>query len=311
MNLADAYNQINKPINKTQPRTTLAIKPNSQVISLFQQAVALVEANKWIKSCPREINKENYYFFLKFFHDGECIRAIREKAKRPIFSVEKIVKPNDVFQYKNHQGELDMYIRPSTSRYIRNFDCSDCYDDKKALNKFKEALKDENWVMRNLFGEQEHVFLDICFHTGSDYPRHYQIVLFRDGNAYYFNECYQGLDHTNPYLGIIEFDLAICHHKEDLLVKDIAGCIKSLNCNGNYGAGIKPPVAPRTAGLGIEHGFYIDYFVYTRKSYPAVYHTPKDKMDRYMKEERCSYCGGPFEGAFKRKCQVCGKKKDY
>lgn len=316
MDLASAYNKINKPpVNQKQPRTSLEVKSNSEIISLFQQAVALIEPNRWIKASPVELKKEDYYFYLKFvdIHDiAPSKNKANRKNKLPVFSVEKIVTGNDVFQYKNQKGELDMYIRPQTSQRISGFDCSDCFDDKKAFNRFKEYLPNERWVMRNLYGQQEHVFLTFAV-SDRDYSRVYTVVLFMDGNAYCFKETNNGSEIFDPYLEVIDLDLELCKANEDSLVNKLARSISQYNKWG-YEGRVKPPVDTRISGsIGNERGCYIDYFVYNEKSYPAVYVPDKNIRQDRIRQRQCTYCGGPWftMSRLGDKCPICGKKKDY
>lgn len=314
MDLASAYNSINKPVAKKEPRTSLAVKPNAAIVDLFQQAVALIEPNRWIKASPCGLRKEDYYFYHKFTSTYD-IAPSKSKANRknklPIFSVEKIVTGNDVFQYRNQKGELDMYIRPQTSQRISSFDCSDCFDDKKAWNRFIEYLPDENWVMKNLSGEQEHVFLSFTV-SDKDYAHVYTVVLFKDGNAYCFKEADKDSEFFNPYLEIIDFEVELCKAKEEYLVNQIARSIGNYNKWG-YEGKVKPPADSRI-GVGYESGCYVDYFVYNEKSYPSIYKPDEYTQQSRIKKEYCTYCGFYHFGSTLKKgtkCPICGKKKDY
>ena len=255
MDLASAYKRIDQQQNSVKPRTTLAIKANASVLDVFKQAVNLIDSDKWLAGGPREIKREDYYCYLYFVNDNDCIRAIKSKSKPQIHSVERTVTCNDVFQYKNKNGELDVYVRPAGGQESTFFKLTDCYDDKSAMSRFVSYLPDEKAIMSNLCGEQEYVTFGYHSNIGSD--KDFSIVLFRDGHAYFY-----GL----PTIGII---------------------------------------------LGFKPGFYIDYSVFTRKSYPAFYHTPDSKKSSYKNSGLCSYCGGTFEGSFIKKCMICGKKKDY
>ena len=311
MDLASAYNRINKTVdNKPQFRTSLAVKTKENVISLFKQAVPLVESDKWLKACSREIKKEDYYFYLRFSSEYDIIysrnnKELRKK-KRPISTIEKIVTPKDVFQYKNQKGELDMYIRPSTSSSILGFDCSDCFDDKKALNRFKEALPKEDWVMKNLCGEQEHVFISLIDKRNLDKVQSFLVVLFKDGNAYYYTEEYPRLDYTNPYFAINGFERYLNQLEEDYLVNMVAQGISGVNKNFVYNSEIKSPLERRSGAFAL----YVDYFFYYKQSYPAFYKTPERKRQDYQRKGLCSYCGCTIS-TYDNKCEVCRKKKDY
>ena len=314
MDLASAYNKLQPKVVNNQPRTSLAVKPTAKIVDLFQQAVALIEPNRWIKASPREIKKEDYYCYLKFRSDYDCMLSKNKqnrKIKHPIFSVEKIVTGNDVFQYRNQKGELDMYIRPQTSQRISGFDCSDCFDDKKAFNRFKEYLTDESWVMKNLYGEQEHVFLKFAV-SERDYARGYTVVLFKDGNAYCFKETDNNSEVFNPYLEVIDLDLELCKANEESFVKRLAGSIRYYNMWGYEGSVMAPAGYRKWAG-GCESGFYIDYLVYNGKSYPEIYQIPEITRKEFQRMRCCTYCGHTYGPGTRMgdKCPVCGKKKDY
>ena len=314
MDLASAYNKLQPKVVNNQPRTSLAVKPNAQIVDLFHQAVALIEPNRWIKASPREIKKEDYYCYLKFRSDYDCMISKNKqnrKIKHPIFSVEKTVTGNDVFQYRNQKGELDMYIRPQTSQRISGFDCSDCFDDKKAFNRFKEYLTDESWVMKNLYGEQDHVFLGFTV-SDRDYAKGYSIVLFKDGNAYCFKEPLEDSEFFNPYLEAIDLDSELCNVNQDSFVQKIAWSIRQFNKWG-YEGRVMAPAGSRKRDGGCESGFYIDYLVYNGKSSPEDYQIPEDKRKEYQSMGRCTYCGYTYGPGTRMgdKCPVCGKKKDY
>ena len=116
MDLASAYKRIDQQQNSVKPRTTLAIKANASVLDVFKQAVNLIDSDKWLAGGPREIKREDYYCYLHFANDNDCIRAIKSKSKPQIHSVERTVTCNDIFQYKNKNGELDVYVRPAGGR---------------------------------------------------------------------------------------------------------------------------------------------------------------------------------------------------
>jgi hypothetical protein len=182
-----------------------------------------------------------------------------------------------------------------------------CYDDKSAMSRFVSYLPDEKAIMANLCGEQEHVTFGYHSNIGSD--REFAIVLFRDGHAYYYEQPTIGIQ-SNAYNCVGDLEYRLNQEKEDTLVNNIANSVHNINTFKSMYA-IKPPIEQRTSILGFRPGFYIDYSVFTRKSYPVLYHTPDSKKSSYKNSGLCSYCGGTFEGTFIKKCMICGKKKDY
>lgn len=307
MDLASAYKRIDQQQNSVKLRTTLAIKANASVLDVFKQAVNLIDSDKWLAGGPREIKREDYYCYLHFANDNDCIRAIKSKSKPQIHSVERAVTCNDIFQYKNKNGELDVYVRPAGGQESSFFKITDCYDDKSAMSRFVSYLPDEKAIMSNLCGEQEYVTFGYHSNIGSD--KDFSIVLFRDGNAYYYERPTIGIQY-NAYNFVGDLEYRLNREKEDYLVNNIANSVHNINTFKSMYA-IKPPIEKRTSILGFKPGFYIDYSVFTRKSYPVLYHTPDDNKSSYKNSGLCSYCGGTFEGSFIKKCMICGKKKDY
>ena len=270
MDLASAYNKLQPKVVKKQPRTSLAIKSDAKTVELFQQAVPLIEPNKWLKASPCELRKEDYYFYLKFtssydptYHPGK--EKLFGKNKVPIFAVEKKVRGNDVFQYRNQKGELDMYIRPRSTQQISGFDCSDCFNDKEAWNKFKECLPNESWVMKNLYGEQEHVYISFSV-SDKDYSVVRTFVLFKDGNAYFFSGFPNGTDEYNPYLYVADVDLEFRQATENALEFRLASTISGLNKYGGEGQALRPVEDRRHTGACDVSGYFVDYFVYYQKT---------------------------------------------
>ena len=318
MDLASAYNKLQQPKEDTKPKSsTLAVRTNANVISAFQQAVGIIEPNRWLKASPREIKKEDCYFYLKFSDELDCIRSTskeQRKNKKPIFTVVKIDTSFDIFQYRNQNGELDMYTRPYT-RYKSGMDYSDCFDDKAAFSKLLKNMPDESQIMKNICGEQEHVLLGFRYEYIQDHYTDLKFVLFKDGNAYFFKDpTYYIKDIIDPYIDTYKMNLTLSKMNEQTFINHLAGAIDGRNKAVVDGNVILAPVTDKINPYDYTNypmGLFVDYLVYNRISYPSIYRTPEKKRQEFKSKGVCSYCGGKFDQSFFKKCYICGKKKDY
>ncbi len=280
------------------------INVNPGVTSVFKQAVLLIATDVWIRECPREVRREDYYCYLKFDSEDACAEAVKGRQTQPVFSVERIIEPADVFQYKTPGGEPELYIRPRGTQSFYGMDCSDCADDKAAFAKLMNVMPDESQIMSSLCDEQDHVM--ISFSCSANYEKFFTIVLFRDGNAYYYE---------NPLIGAPDADHAkereaeleqmLGKIDEETLISDMTRCVQNCNLWKSMKS-VKAPVENRG-----QRGFFIDYSVYNREPYSYSYE-PDDKTKKeYQSKGLCDYCGSSFEASLIKKCRICGQRKDY
>ena len=280
------------------------IKANPCVTSVFKQAVLQVATDVWIKECPREIKREDYYCYLKFDSEDACAEAIKVKQAQPVFSVERTVEPADVYQYWNADGEPELYIRPRGTQSFYGMDCSGCADDKAAFARLMDAMPDESQIMSRLCDEQDHVMIN--FTCSANFEKFFTIVLFRDGNAYcYVNPCIGAPDADSAEEREAELEQLLGKVDEETLLNDLTRGIQNCNLWKSMKS-LKAPVENRG-----QRGFYIDYSVYNREPYSYAYE-PDDKLkSEYQSKGVCDYCGSSFGAALIKKCRICGQKKDY
>ena len=67
------------------------INVNPGVTSVFKQAVLLIATDVWIRECPSEVRREDYYCYLKFDSEDACAEAVKGRQTQPVFSVERIM----------------------------------------------------------------------------------------------------------------------------------------------------------------------------------------------------------------------------
>lgn len=281
-----------------------AIKANPNVMSVFKQAVLLVATDVWIKECPRDVSREDYYCYLRFDTEDACAESVKAKAPAAIYAVERIAEPNDVFQYRNAAGEMELYIRPKGTASFYGLDLTDCADDKAAFAKFVEAMPDESAVMASLAEEQDHVIVN--FSPSSNYEKRFSIALFRDGNAYCYEDPSIGApDPDREASRLAELEALLGELDDESLISDMTRAVQSCNLWKSQKR-TKAPVESRG-----QRGFFADYSVYNREPVEYAYEPDDLAREEYRAKGLCSYCGCAFEASLIKKCRICGKKKDY
>ncbi len=283
-----------------------AIKANSNVNAVFKQAVLLIATDVWIRECPAEVKREDYYCYLKFDSEDACAEAIKAKQQVPVFSVERTAEPADMFQYINDAGEPELYVRPSGSRVL-GLDCSKCASGEEAFAKFTAALPDENSVMAHLCEDQDHVVIN--FSPSNNYEKRYSIALFRDGNAYYYENSLAGAaDPERMAARAEELERLLAGMGDEELIEDMTRCANNCNLWRSLKS-TKAPVDNRG-----QNGFFVDCAVFGRDmaAIEAFDYEPDEKQRQEFRDKGlCGYCGSAFEASLIKKCRICGRKKDY